>query len=368
MRPASCDLFCRVVDNFGDIGVCWRLSRQLANEYGVRTRLIVDDLASFQRIAPSVVTGVATQRVAGVEVLHWQPTLQAGSPADLVIEAFACELPDAYQPAMAQRIPAPVWVNLEYLSAETWVESHHLLPSPHPRLPLVKHFFLPGFTTRTGGLIRESTVAVPGAEPADVANSKAPLRVFVFCYESAPVEALATGAERAGVALRISTPIEAVLAKLQHWRASQANSGWNAAPMLEFDHCEFVAQEAFDAALAAQDVLFVRGEDSFVRAQWAAKPFVWQIYPQESGAHWQKLDAFLDLYCVGLDPAPAAALRSLWLAWNGAPGADAAAAWIEFLRWRPILLTHARDWAQRLMQVPDLVSNLLSFYQKIAKI
>ncbi len=368
MRPQSCDIFCRVVDNFGDIGVCWRLARQLAHEHGLQTRLIVDDLASFQRIAPAVAPEAPSQRIAGVDVLRWRDELPAGTPADLVIEAFACELPAAYQLAMAQRDPVPVWVNLEYLSAEPWVENHHLLPSPQPRLPLVKHFFLPGFTSRTGGLIRERNVAVPADRLKSATNGNAPLRVFVFCYESAPVEALAAGAERAGVAMRISTPLDAALAKLEHWRASQAKNGWKAAPVLEFARCDFVAQEAFDAVLAANDVLFVRGEDSFVRAQWAARPFVWQIYPQEGGAHWQKLDAFLDQYCIGLDAAPAAALRGMWAAWNGAPGADPASAWIEFLRWQPILSTHARNWARRLTQMPDLASNLLSFYRKIAKI
>src|SRR5690554_5010470 len=30
---------CRVIDNYGDISVCWRLARQLANEYPVRVSL-----------------------------------------------------------------------------------------------------------------------------------------------------------------------------------------------------------------------------------------------------------------------------------------------------------------------------------------
>ena len=50
-RPSlSWDIFCTVVDNYGDIGVCWRLARQLAAEHGFAVRLWVDDLASFARL------------------------------------------------------------------------------------------------------------------------------------------------------------------------------------------------------------------------------------------------------------------------------------------------------------------------------
>jgi uncharacterized repeat protein (TIGR03837 family) len=73
----------------------------------------------------------------------------------VVIEAFGCELPAAYVEAMAGSARAPIWLNLEYLSAEAWVAGCHGLPSPHPRLPLVKHFFFPGFGPGTGGLLRE---------------------------------------------------------------------------------------------------------------------------------------------------------------------------------------------------------------------
>ena len=40
------DIFCSVVDNFGDIGVCWRLARRLSAGLGQQVRLWVDDLAA----------------------------------------------------------------------------------------------------------------------------------------------------------------------------------------------------------------------------------------------------------------------------------------------------------------------------------
>src|SRR5665647_615779 len=151
----SWDIFCTVVDNYGDIGVCWRLARQLAAERCFGVRLWVDDLASFRRICPNVVPGLDAQRSHGVEVRWWREPFPAVDVADVVVEAFACNPPASYVAAMAARPRKPVWINLEYLSAESWVQGCHGLPSPHPSLPLMKHFFFPGFAAGTGGLLAE---------------------------------------------------------------------------------------------------------------------------------------------------------------------------------------------------------------------
>ncbi|MEK6298483.1 MAG: elongation factor P maturation arginine rhamnosyltransferase EarP, partial [Paraburkholderia tropica] len=139
--PLACDIFCSVIDNFGDIGVCWRLARQLAREHGWEVRLFVDDLHAFEKLCPTLDASRASQTVEGVVVEHWHETDHVGETlriADVVIEAFACELPSAYIAAMAERTPTPVWLNLEYLSAEDWVADFHLRPSPHPRYGLLK--------------------------------------------------------------------------------------------------------------------------------------------------------------------------------------------------------------------------------------
>src|ERR1700737_1857042 len=132
----ACDIFCAVVDNFGDIGVCWRLARQLAIEHGWQVRLFVNDLHAFQRLCPAISIGLSRQPVDGIAIEAWHEPADAGATlqvADVVVEAFACDLPPAYLAAMARREPAPVWVNLEYLSAEDWVADFHLRPAPHPR-------------------------------------------------------------------------------------------------------------------------------------------------------------------------------------------------------------------------------------------
>lgn len=368
MTPSPrCDIFCRVVDNYGDIGVAWRLARQLALEHHLQVRLIADNLNSLRRLVPAVVVASPTQVVDGVSVRDWHAMPAPANAADLVIEAFACELPDAYLRQMASRSVAPIWINLEYLSAEPWVATHHLLPSPHPLLPLTKYFFFPGFTSRTGGLIRENDL-INRRDSRPTALDDTGLTVLLFAYDSAPVEPLFRAMVDSASPFTCHVVEGKLVERLQHWRGSQAESGPNSAPALEFHPMAFVPHADFDSLLWRHDVLFVRGEDSFVRAQWAAKPFIWHVYPQADGAHLTKMDAFLDLYCDGLTAAAQKALRDLWWAWNQ-PAIDAIGpAWTAFVGQLPVLNDHAGRWSRNMAHMPDLAANLLSFYQKKAKI
>lgn len=358
----SCDIFCRVVDNFGDIGVCWRLARQLASEYGLVVRLVVDDLVAFNLIEPAVDISIREQLVCGVTVIGWELAATV-TPARLVVEAFAVNLPAPYVAKMSELAAPPVWVNLEYLSAEPWVGEHHLLPSPHPRLPLTKFFFFPGFTARTGGLIREAgLVSQQGSYISSDGGDG--LRIFLFGYPNVATENLLRALSDAGTPIRCTVPEGAPV--MHHAQGIGLTA--RAIPNLIVSTIPFVSQRDFDRLLWGHDVLFVRGEDSFIRAQWAAKPFIWQIYPQEGGAHWAKLDAFLGLYTEGLERDPSSALRQFWRAWNAEDAASIGAAWMAFAQYLPELRAHAIAWSKKLAQMPDLAANLLSFYQKTIKI
>lgn len=196
-RP-SWDIFSAVVDNYGDIGVCWRLARQLVAEHDLKVRLWTDDLISFQKINPEIDPRLPIQVSRGVEIRQWAESKLAVEPADVVIEAFACRLPATYETAMAESGRRHAWVNLEYLSAEEWVDSHHGLPSPHPRLPLTKFFFFPGFTPSTGGLLVEKGLADRRgpfqADPRQLndfwrglglpAPEREEIRISLFCYDN----------------------------------------------------------------------------------------------------------------------------------------------------------------------------------------
>ena len=365
--PQTCDIFCRVVDNFGDIGVAWRLARQLNDEHGIHVRLVVDDLIRFQILVPAVVEDAPAQTVDGVEVIAWCDDIVLGDPAELVIETFACEIPFAFQQAMATTKPRPVWINFEYLSAETWIAGHHLLASPHPTLALTKTFFFPGFTAESGGLIRERDL-LARRDQFEIGRPVHQPRVLVFSYDHAPLEALLQANSNEESPFEISIIESDQTNRLKHWCGVQTENARNGAPMLGFNVLPLVPQKEFDRRLWEHDILFIRGEDSFVRAQWAARPFVWHIYPQANGAHQVKLNAFLDLYCQQLPSAPANALRALWTAWNAPWPDDISTAWPAFIGQLPVLRAHAKAWAERLAASPDLASRLLSFYRENAKI
>jgi uncharacterized repeat protein (TIGR03837 family) len=346
------DLFCRVIDNFGDIGVCWRLAADLAVR-GQPVRLWVDD--------PSALAWMAPDGAPGVELVHWGADTPMAEPGDVVIEAFGCDPPAAFIERMARRPRPPLWINLEYLSAEAYVQRSHGLRSPQsggPARGLDKWFFYPGFEPGSGGLIRE-----PGLMDQRLRFSgRAWLhdhgiavlpgeRVFsLFCYTHAP---LAEWLPALGPTptLLLVTPGAASHA-LQAALARQALP-----PALRCTALPWMSQAQYDRLLWACDLNFVRGEDSFVRAQWAGAPFVWQAYPQHDAAHGAKLAAFLRLMLQGADEGLSAAVRQLWLAWNGLAGAQRACALPPARAWQ----SQALHWRERLLRQPDLSSQLLGF-------
>lgn len=382
----ACDLFCAVIDNFGDIGVCWRLARQLAHEHDWEVRLFVDDLASFQRLCPTLDPQRATQTVEGVVVEHWHEPTHAGETlqiADVVIEAFACELPPVYVAAMAQRERKPVWFNLEYLSAEDWVADFHLRPSPHSRYPLLKHFFFPGLGKGTGGVLKERDLdaaraafeasheareawwqSVTGGPPPGPEATV----ISLFAYENPAVDALLEQWRDSPTPVVLLVPQGRISGALARFFGVESfGAGMRAERGALTAHgLAFTEQRGYDALLWASDLNFVRGEDSFVRAQWAARPFVWHIYPQGDDAHLPKLDAALEHYASKLGEAPRRALEQFWHAWNGngahpAKASDARANWSEFARHLPAYKARAQAWAQELAQVGDLGGNLAEF-------
>ncbi len=384
----SLALFCKVVDNFGDVGICWRLARQLQHEHGIAVTLWVDDLDTFQRICPSIDVEAETQQIAGVTIRHWRKQdyqFGARDVADIVIEFFGCDIPESYVAAMAQCRPRPVWLNLEGLSAEEWVEGCHTLPSPHPRMPLTKHFFFPGFTDKTGGLLHEASLqeqrrqfqadaaietaflTALGLMPAEMAA----LKVSLFCYPHAPVAALFEAWQHGQTPIACLVPEGVAIEPVQQFIGSEAKAGAaRTQGALTVRVLPFLPQPDYDRLLWACDVNFVRGEDSFVRAQWADKPFIWHIYPQDENLHHVKLRAFLQRYLGSGDvgaPSHFDSLKEASLRWNAADGETGAglAEWSEL--WQkleselPEIANRAARWREEVLKNGDLASNLVQF-------
>lgn len=319
-RRLQWDIFCKVIDNFGDIGVSWRLSADLAAR-GQTVRLWVDDASALSWMAP-----LGASRVM---VLPWgqaaDPSALAAllpaNPGEVLVEAFGCEIPAEFLSAwLAAPLPdqsSPVagrcWLNLEYLSAETYVARSHALASPVQHGPAAgcrKWFFYPGFTPQTGGLLREAgliermtafetqeseswlhSLGLPRAAPA----SASPLRVSVLCYEPPALAALLSQWTARGLA---GQPVELLVTPGRSAQAVKAAMAQVNCPPgsagLRITCLPWLSQLDYDKLLWSCDMNFVRGEDSVLRALWTGKPFVWQIYPQQDDAHLPKLAAFLE--------------------------------------------------------------------------
>ncbi len=337
--PQRWDIFCSVVDNYGDAGVAWRLARQLAAEHRRAVRLFVDTLPALSRIAPDVDPSSERQTVRGIDVMRWAGTerpMAPVTPGQVVIEAFGCGLPSSYIDAMLAAPPA--WINLEYLTAETWIEGCHGLASRHSRLPLQRHFYFPGFTPESGGLLREADLlarrdafqsdpAAPAAfwRSLGAAPAEGALAISLFCYPNRHLSALLDAWADGDVPVCCIVPEGVATGDLDRWSGGAVPHAGQTLMRgrLTLAGVPFVAQEDYDRLLWACDVNLVRGEDSFVRALWAARPLLWQPYPQADDAQRVKLDAFLRRYAQGLPRDSAADFDAWHRAWND-PAADEA--------------------------------------------
>ncbi|MEY4138481.1 MAG: hypothetical protein RLZZ371_663 [Pseudomonadota bacterium] len=364
--PLRWDIFCRVIDNFGDLGVCWRLACDLAKR-GQTVRLWIDD--------PSALAWMAPEGSPAVEVKHWTTPIDMTdiTPGQVLVEAFGCEVDEAFVAGYARNLRASAqqcaWINLEYLSAEDFSARCHGLPSPvmsGPGHGLTKHFFYPGFTADTGGLLREPDLLARQARfdrKAWLAKlglfSQDERLVSLFCYEPAGLnDLLRSLASEARASRLLVTPGRAAAAVRSEMTALSAlNPSWNQRSALSVDYLPHLSQIEFDHLLWACDVNFVRGEDSLVRALWAGKPLVWHIYPQHDGVHAHKLEAFLDWL-----QAPAS-LRAYHRRWNGleAPAFALQNALFEPENWQDCMAL-ART---KLLEQEDLGSQLLGFIAKI---
>lgn len=374
----TADIFCAVIDNFGDAGVCWRLAKRL-RDLGLLVRLITDRPDVLSQLVPAirerVAAGAAESCAEGIAVLDQTQfaALAAPQAADLIVETFACRLPENYERAIARRLEAreadpaadprvPFYFNLDYLSAEAWVEDYHNIWGLHPTLPLKKLWFFPGFTDRTGGVLIEDDYLVREAaflpQRADflkgLACNPEHETLFFFAYPKNAVEAFAAGL------LARKRPMNVLAApgeagdRLEKAIAAAGGAGAH----LNVRRPGFFPQADFDKLLWASDILAIRGEDSFVRAQLAGKPLLWATYPTEDHGHRIKLDAWLErlagVFACEADHALFARANREWLESDLTPETlghflDAAPAFAQAARrWRETLFTRG-DLARRMI-------------------
>ena len=367
-------LFCRVIDNFGDIGVCWRLARQLQQVHGQQISLWVDDLASFAALEPAVNPALQQQSAEGITVYRWDEDFGLPTDApDVVVETFACELPPVYLQFMQQLTQQygqqPVWINLEYLSAEDWVRSCH--GSPSPVHGMNKIFFFPGFTEGTGGLLFDAGLPALAQELASAEARTAELArygvhnlpgnarlISLFAYENPALRPLLEQLQQGPQPVCLLIPQGRISAGVEDWLQQPLPVGQpQQRGALTLCTLPFLSQPQYDRLLALCDLNCVRGEESFVRAQMLGKPMLWHIYQQEEDAHLVKLEAFLALYLQQAEPDVRHTLLALFRSWNqpGLPMPDLQSLLTAPQAWQQ----HAQQWQQSLLRLGDLAANLV---------
>ena len=402
-EPLLWDIFCQVIDNFGDVGVCWRLAADLAQR-GHTVRLWLDDKRALQWMAPGATQG----DWPGISVHDWPvPHAVASNPAlplaDVWIEAFGCDIPPVWLQTQVEvantQARHPAWINLEYLSAEPFALRSHGLPSPVMQGPArgwTKFFFYPGLSKGSGGLLPQpdrQTLAPSWAQPqlAPFAPETAGEHtVLLFSYASAPIAALIQALHRSAQAVQIlvaagqsadamrlalaavcrtggdseatrapasnriptraaaipTEPSKSAADALEEWR-------WG---RLRLRFLPFLPQKTFDQLLGLCDLNLVRGEDSLAQAVQAGKPCVWQIYPQDDGAHRPKLIAYLDAIAADMP------LRAWHRFWNAMPATDQAEPGMDW-PWKPDSTwpQSAHALANRLAHNQDVCSQLIAW-------
>ena len=366
------DIFCKIVDNFGDIGVCWRLARQLQTEHGLQLRLWIDDLNIARQLIPTLDITQQTQVIQNITIAAWHPDTTFDQAADVVIEAFGCELPPAY---LALMQPETGWVNLEYLSAEPWVEDFHARNSR--RGNLTRHFFFPGFTAATGGLLREQDIVKNNQKIASDQqlqhdffhrlnlNNSTSLKVSLFGYPHAPIHELLAAMANSSRHIECYVPASSILPKIAEFFGKYSITAGEHlnCKNLDLHVLPFLSQDDYDKLLAICDVNFVRGEDSWIRAIWAGKPFIWQPYWQTEDTHITKLNAFLDSFYAGCNEAPKQAAYAMHAGWVS--GSMTTSGWQSYLNNLGTLKAFTLQQTNALASLPDLVTNLVIFIEKL---
>lgn len=356
----TCDIFCEVVDNFGDAGVCWRMARILNKEQNWRIRLFCSDLGTLAKIATKIDPLLSEQTVEQITVLPWEAA-QTASPSQIVIETFGCRIPESFENRIASTQPTPLWINVEYLSAEDWVKDWHGLPSPHPRLPVTKYYFYPGFTEGTGGVLfekdylqKETQLTARRKELLESisADPNAEFTLFLFCYPGPWLEMLAN-------ALRKDQRPVQLLAAPGKAREAFENCLLPNDYFLKLVELPYVDQPDFDNWLWVSDSLIVRGEESFVRAQLSAKPFIWNIYPIQTGEHLEKLSAFADCQKAYLGEK-SALWKAINIAWNKGDPAFIPL-WSQWRNSQSELANSALLWRKHLFSLNSLTNNICNF-------
>lgn len=288
MKIDSIDIFCQVIDNYGDVGVAYRLAREFKRVYpNKKLRFVINQIEELNLIRKS----------EDIEIILYKDISKIENSADLIIESFGCEIPKEYMDKALKN--AKLIINLEYLSAEKWVDDFHLQES-FLGGNLKKYFFIPGLSEKSGGILLDNEFLERKKKVE--ANKEYYLEKFeikekydligsVFSYEK-NFDSLIEELKKLDKKI-----ILLILSEKTQKNFIKYFDNGNNYDKIKFVKLPFFTYDKYEELLALCDFNLVRGEDSFVRALLLGKPFLWHIYPQDENTHIKKLESFLEKYC-----------------------------------------------------------------------
>lgn len=366
-------ILCKVVDNFGDIGVTYRLSRALLDVQNahpellgkINIRLVVDNLDSFAKIVPEIKTDSAFQEYKGIKIFDWNANdfckkeFEQNEPF-IILECFQCGRPDWLEDLLFVKEVSHVVniIMIDYLSAEDYAENFHKLMSLTRSARVQKVNFMPGFTNKTGGLIQDKSFmdSLSLSLKSLKTNTDEPFNVLFFSYEgdwNFAVKALS----------RFNNGNINVLAAQGRGLSSFVDSWQKLGKPFLLQKLEYLCQEEWDALMCKTPLLFIRGEDSLSRACLIGHPFVWHAYPQSDEYQMVKVNALLDRMKEFFSPEDFEAVKNCWLTYNGEKG-DKEKALTCFLERYTSLCTGFKLFADNTIKNGDLAFNLMTFIKK----
>ena len=288
MKIDSIDIFCQVIDNYGDVGVAYRLAREFKRVYpNKKLRFVINQTEELNLIRKS----------EDIEIILYKDISKIENSADLIIESFGCEIPKEYMDKALKNVK--LIINLEYFSAEKWVDDFHLQES-FLGGNLKKYFFIPGLSEKSGGILLDNEFLERKKKVE--ANKEYYLEKFgikekydligsVFSYEK-NFDSLIEELKKLGKKI-----ILLILSEKTQKNFIKYFDNGNNYDKIKFVKLPFFTYDKYEDLLALCDFNLVRGEDSFVRALLLGKPFLWHIYPQDENTHIKKLESFLEKYC-----------------------------------------------------------------------
>ena len=346
MEINSIDIFCEVIDNYGDVGVAYRLAREFKRIYPhKRLRFFINKTEEINLIKKS----------NDIEIIAYKDISKIKNSADLILETFACEIPKEYIDKALRS--SKFIINLEYFSAEDWVDDFHLQES-FLGGSLKKYFFIPGLSKKSGGILLDNEFLERKKQVEE--NREYYLEKFkikekydligsVFSYEK-NFDSLINELKKLDKKVLLL-----ILSEKTQKNFIKYFDNSNNYDKIKAVKLPFFTYDKYEELLSLCDFNLVRGEDSFVRALLLGKPFLWHIYPQEENIHIQKLNSFLEKYCPNNKE-----LKETFIDYN--VNRDN---FSYFFKNFKEIEEHNRKYANYLIENCNLIEKLINFIKKI---